>query len=521
MGVPFYSQHLLRLSCRFRWVVCQLEILRQCFARNVQRVLKELPESLDETYERILKGIDQGKRNEVHRLLQCLVVSIRPLRVKELAEILAVDFDNAEGIPMLIPDWRSEDQERGLQAACSSLISIVDTGRSRIVQFSHFSVKEFLTSPRLACSSGDVSRYHVSLEPAHTVLAQACLGVLLRLDDNVVEKGSDEDSSDENSPEEDSSNEDRPDDDSTVVVARQAENLTQRPIMASFPLVKYAAEHWVTHAQFENVSARVRKGMEHLFDPDKPQFSAWLKLYDIDNDTPRSGPIAGIPLYYASLCGFRELAERLTFKHPHHVNASGGYYGTPLIAASAENHFQVAQLLCQHGADVCVRKTYDLTPLHYASMNGYPELVQLLLSHGADANARNQFGRTPLHWAAENGHLDVVRTLLKYDADADVRDNKSRTQLRDASQSGDLDMVRVLPGQGVDVNARDARRMTPLHLASFRGYLEVARSLLEHGADVEAKNMWGKTAFQLVSTYEHGEFMKLLSEHRSKHEGKS
>jgi hypothetical protein len=149
MGVPFYSQHLLRLSCRFRWVVCQLEILRQCFARNVERVLRELPKSLDETYERILKGIDQGKRNEVHRLLQCLVVSTQPLSVEGLAEIIAVDFDDAEGIPKLNPDWRSEDQERVLQAACSSLISIVDTDQSRVVQFSHFSVKEFLTSPRL------------------------------------------------------------------------------------------------------------------------------------------------------------------------------------------------------------------------------------------------------------------------------------------------------------------------------------------------------------------------------------
>jgi hypothetical protein len=73
-------------------------------------------------------------------------VAIRPLRVAELAEVLAVDFDDAEGIPKLNPDWRWEDQEQALLIACSSLIAIVEAGDSRVVQFSHFSVKEFLTS---------------------------------------------------------------------------------------------------------------------------------------------------------------------------------------------------------------------------------------------------------------------------------------------------------------------------------------------------------------------------------------
>jgi hypothetical protein len=93
-------------------------------------VLSELPKSLDETYLWVLRGIDEANREDVCRLFQCLVVSIRPLRVEELAEVLAVDFDDAEGIPKLNPDWRWEDQEQCLLAACSSLIAIVDTGRS-------------------------------------------------------------------------------------------------------------------------------------------------------------------------------------------------------------------------------------------------------------------------------------------------------------------------------------------------------------------------------------------------------
>ena len=146
------------------WVFCQLEILRHCLPPSVRHTLDELPESLDETYERVLKEIKKPNRDHARRLLQCLVVAIRPLHVEELAEVLAVDFDDAEGIPKLKPNWRWEDQEQALLTSCSSLITIVETGYSRVVQFSHFSVKEFLTSARLATSSGDVSRYHIVLE---------------------------------------------------------------------------------------------------------------------------------------------------------------------------------------------------------------------------------------------------------------------------------------------------------------------------------------------------------------------
>jgi hypothetical protein len=165
--------------------------------------------------------------------LQCLVVAIRPLRVEELAEVLAVDFEDTEGIPKLNPSWRWEDQEQAVLSSCSSLIAIVDTGDSRIVQFSHFSVKEFLTSARLTTSGQDVSRYHIVLGPAHTILAQACLSILLRLD-NVVEGSGVEKRS---------------------------------------PLAGYAAEHWVRHAQFEDVASCV-KGIEDIFDLDKPYFGA-------------------------------------------------------------------------------------------------------------------------------------------------------------------------------------------------------------------------------------------------------
>ena len=175
--IPFKSLN------RFRWTFCQLEVLKDCFPSSVRQFLEELPESLDETYERVLREIKKPNRGHALRLLQCLTVAMWPLCVEDLAEVLAIDFNDASGVPKVNASLRWEDQEWALLTSCSSLITIVvDSDDSRLVQFSHFSVQEYLTSERLATSSQDVSRYHITLKTAHTMLAQTCLGVLLSLE---------------------------------------------------------------------------------------------------------------------------------------------------------------------------------------------------------------------------------------------------------------------------------------------------------------------------------------------------
>lgn len=172
-----------RLFCRFRWVFCQLEALQHCLPQSIRLTLNELPETLDETYERVLKEIGLADRDHAYRLLQCLTAAIRPLRSEELAGILVLDFDGAKGAPpKLNGDWRWEDRQQSVLSTCSSLITLVHDGDSRIIQFSHFSVKDFLTSNRLATLKGDASDFHIMPEPAHTTLAWACLGILLHLD---------------------------------------------------------------------------------------------------------------------------------------------------------------------------------------------------------------------------------------------------------------------------------------------------------------------------------------------------
>jgi ankyrin repeat protein len=408
--------------------------------------MEELPESLDETYERILREIRKQNQGYAYRLLQCLVVAIRPLRVEELAEVLAFDF-NGEGMPKLNPSWRWEDQEEAVMSTCSSLVTIVKDkySDSRVVQFSHFSVKEFLTADRLAQPMRDVSHYHIRLDVAHTILAQACLGVLLRLDGRVDRKS-----------------------------------------IKDFPLVRYAAQYWPPHARVENVSSRIKTGMECLFDADKPYFRTWLWIYDEDGgrsmDSGRPQRPAAVPLYYAARFGFRDLAEHLIAEHPEHVNAKGGDEVTPMHAAASAGHANILSLLIDHGADLNGRGMNGSTPLRRASCKGKLEAGQFLLNLGAYIEARNECDNTALTAAILEGHVEFARMLLDRGARIDARTQAGRTALHYAAMLNQDEGARLLLERGANVNVRDDFGNTPSHY----GKAEMVELMSEYGKSVKS-----------------------------------
>ena len=424
---------------------CQLEVLRYCFPSSVRHILEELPESLDGTYERILREIKRPNQGHAHRLLQCLVAAVRPLQVKELAEVLAVDF-HAEGISKLNPGWRWEDKEEAVMSACSSLVMIVKDGNSRVVQFSHFSVKEFLTTNRLADPVRDVTRYHIRLEAAHTILAQACLGVLLQLDDWV-----------------------------------------DRDSIKNYPLARYAAQYWPTHARFENTLSRIKDGMECLFDAKRPHFATWLWIYNDDREgesmtTKFPWKPAAVPLYYAARLGFRDLAEHLIAEHPEHVSAQGGH---------------------------------DETPMHAAAAAGHADILSILHEHGADLDGPLINGRSPLYWAFVHDKLEAGKRLLDLGADINARrvGTSGWTLLFEAAYFGKVEFTRMLLEHGASVDARTSLGETPLHGAvKDLPITQTARLLLEHGADVDARDMFGMTPFQCTPSYCH-DIRQLLSEY--------
>jgi hypothetical protein len=171
-------------------------------------------------------------------------------------------------------------------STCSTLFAPVNMDDSLIIQFSHFSVNEFLTSSRFADKSDIISRrYHISPMPAYTLVAQACLGVLLHLDKDIT-----------------------------------------RDNLRKFPLAQYTAEHWFEHARFAGVSQKTDEGIKRLLDRKKPHLAVWVWMYD-PTVAPRyrkklvGGPLPplGTSLHYAAFCGLSDVVKVLTIEHPQDI----------------------------------------------------------------------------------------------------------------------------------------------------------------------------------------------------------
>jgi hypothetical protein len=293
-----------------------------------------------------------------------------------------------------------------------------------------------------------VSQYHILLEPAHTILAQACLAVLLRLDDHI-----------------------------------------NRDNINDFPLAGYAAQHWVDHARFENVSSDIKGEMECLFDADRPHIAAWLWIYNKDRGglsmttmSPEEPEVA--PLYYAARFGFRDLTAHLLAEHPEYLSAKGGYEWTPLHSSALYGHVNVSLLLAEYSPNLEIRGLFDQTPLHRTAYGGHLEIGQCLLDRGANINAREADGWTPLYIAVLCGRLEFARMLLE---------------------------------RGAAIHKPSHIGKTPLHVAS-RGQVQVARLLLEHGADLRVRDHSGKTPSEVASFYGRRDIAQLLAEYIAKPE---
>ena len=460
---------------------CQVVYICGCIPARIQHALAELPETLDETYQRTLREINKADWEYAHRLFQFVAVASRPLRVEELAELLAFDF-KAEPIPKFNEDWRLEDPADAVLSTCSSFLAVVDSGYiEKVIQFAHFSVKEFLTSARLV-EADDITfrRYHVSIPPAHTLVAKACLGILLHLDENVTSDSLEE-----------------------------------------WHFAKYAAEYWADHVKFGGVSQNVEDGLKQLFDPRNPHLAVCVWIHDPRGQSRQLARRAKRPmsliktfLHYAALWGLHFIVDFLIIERSQNVRFQGFTDNvTPLHLASERGHVKTALVLIDHGASVMVQNEDGRTPLHLASRKGQVEVGRMLIERGADVTAQNANGETPLHLASEEEHVEVARMLIERGADVTARNANGVTPLHLASQLGQLEVARMLIQRGADVTVQNANGETPLHLASQRGQLEVTRMFIQRGADVTAQNAKRETPLHLASQRGQLEVARMLIEH--------
>jgi hypothetical protein len=342
-------------------VICQLDMLRSCVTLPaLRKALKSLPNTLDETYERILTNIDESYVSDVQKILRFLTFSPRLLSLTQLVEVLAVDLDGEE--PQFDPENRIPEQ-KDIVAMCSSLVTTSELDGflyvaqdTPILRLAHFSVKEYLLSERI--KSSKASMYSMDPTSGNLLAARTYITYLLGPQFSDGHCG--------------------------------WENFESRCI--SWPLFRAAVILWPIHTATadEHIDTWTKELVQKLLssrqNTNGGNYAAWIGglIPEVDSQTILKTP----PLYYAASFGMVSVVKLLLSDTPmSDIDVKGG-------RASA-------------------------TPLHVACFRGQAKVVKLLLEAGADPNTTNFKGESCLYWARNHGALEdmeIEGLLLKYGA---------------------------------------------------------------------------------------------------------
>ncbi|CAM1509295.1 Fc.00g030340.m01.CDS01 [Cosmosporella sp. VM-42] len=494
----------------FRWVECQFKALVSCPQSEdlLEQLLNSLPETLDETYERMLSNIPSTSREYAQQMLTLLCCARRPLTVAELIDGIAVQLG---GTPRFNPKRKLKNID-AIQEVCPGFTEINANPDSSgaTVRIAHFSIQEYLQSERIQ-SSEDAVLFSVKQQYADTQMARICLTVLLE----------------------------------PRLLTSASTSLQQD----TFALVPYAAEYWPGHFRdgvediaIENQVLQLLKGREGLFEN-------WVTTWNHDDlfgHHTGQGKFPS-PLYYASRLGLDSIVPRLlddttivalpstrrgrfegSMRHEScggnrktvqpllgkgaDINAAEGHFGNALQAASAEGHYKIAQLLLKKGADINAAEGGYGSALQAASAEGHYKIIQLLLEKGADVNAAEGHYRSALQEASTRGHYKIAQLLLEKGADVNAAEGYYGSALQEASAEGYYKIIQLLLEKGADINAAKGSYGSALQAASVRGHYKIAQLLLEKGADVNAAEGHYRSALQEASTRGHYKVAQLLLE---------
>lgn len=391
----------------FRWVYCQLEMLRNCVTIHaLRKALGSLPKTLDDTYERILSNIDESYAVEVQKVLQYLAFCQWAPTLAEMVEILAIDWDDDE--PHFDAQNRIPDPKDILNM-CSSLVTTSE-GRVQFLgqrnhfavttlRLAHFSVKEYITSSRIKTSKASI--YAVSPVSSNQFITRTYLTYLLQTNFASGHLG----------------------------WAATLEGFKQ------FPLANTAAQLWTTQlrllsgampdASLDDITkSLVFKFFNTRHLPNGGNYAFWVGA--LIPDSPVHVITSTHPLYYCASYGLTTLVALLLSVIPKdEIDTKGGR------ALSS--------------------------PLHVAVFRGKMDCVRLLLAAGADPNSINARKESCLFWARGKMRRDIYKLLVKHGAverrqafeseggvtvEAMIEEVKKRRQQR--SVAGDSRTARIL-----------------------------------------------------------------------------
>src|ERR1700722_7994577 len=268
---------------RFRWVECQFKSLATCprSEDHLEKLLASLPQSLDETYERMLSKIDIASIEYARQILMWLCFAKRPLSVREIIDGVVVELGDNARVNL---KRRLHDEDDILQI-CPGFIDIEtfpeymlkEHGQgtmTRTLRIAHYSFQEHLESDRIRQQAGAI--FSMQSCPSNLEGTQIWLVYLLG------------------------------------TVLSDAE-LTAA-MLEKYPFAEYAARYWYEHYKSSDEGVLpVDPVVLRFFEGENAAFQNWIRMHDPD------GAYSGIdfgrgaapPVYYASLLGLRFVVHGL------------------------------------------------------------------------------------------------------------------------------------------------------------------------------------------------------------------
>jgi hypothetical protein len=182
-----------------------------------------------------------------------------------------------------------------------------------------------------------ISQYFISPEPAHTVLAQTYIGILLQPDLDIGD------------------------------------------ITDSLPIAEICGcKTDSNHAQCGGVA---HDWMERLFDPDRRHFSIWISMQDMDG-TLVLGNVQLEPKHPRFIMQpfvVLEASWSTSWSRVDRIRIKVVVVRAPrYMSAVVSGHTSIARLLLEHAADANARDMNNVTPLHEAVKRGNLDIAQLL-----------------------------------------------------------------------------------------------------------------------------------------------
>jgi ankyrin repeat protein len=343
------------------------------------------------------------------------------------------------------------------------------------VRLAHFSVKEYLQSPRIR--NNTARAYHLDPGREHRLLTHSCL---------------------------------------TYLTYYSESSLKRSPLgrFRAFPLLRYASKNWWKHTQ-EQTSGNVAREVRFLLNSKHMDdflgvhpVEEWTQSYFMDPWENTSDTNSA--LLFAIYHHLEEIVKTLIVAGVQ-IDATHDHAGRALHAAVDTGNEAIVQMLLDAKADVNLESpTYHPFAIQVAAVKGHEAIVRLLLEANADPNVQGGEYSTALQAAACHGHDGAVGLLLDGGADVDLLKRHGYHALYVVASKGYEATMRLLIGAGADVNYHCGSWGTAICAAAQRGNATMVKLLLDAKADVNLRGEGTGSALQEAAEKGHESIVRLL-----------